>query len=160
MELLDRMAERARALRAAMSDIVWTVDPREDRLSGLVLRMRQTAYTMLETDGRRASRHRTTSSVCNCTNLRRHAILFFKAVVTNSARHAGASAVRLEVGAAGGVLRMSVRDNGCGFDPQGVRQGQGLKSLRYRAQEMHATLRLDSAPGQGTEIELSIPLGR
>ncbi len=52
MELLDGIAGRARSLRESMTDIVWTVDPRADSLADLVLRLRQTAFTLLETDER------------------------------------------------------------------------------------------------------------
>jgi hypothetical protein len=52
MELLDSIAGRARSLRESMADIVWTVDPREDGLADLVLRLRQTAFTMLENEER------------------------------------------------------------------------------------------------------------
>ena len=53
MEVLDGIASRARSLREAMTDIyVWTVDPREDSLADLVLRLRQTAFIMLESEER------------------------------------------------------------------------------------------------------------
>src|SRR5207302_4526624 len=48
MELLDGIADRARSLRGAMADIIWTVDPREYRVADLVQRLRQTAFSMLE----------------------------------------------------------------------------------------------------------------
>jgi signal transduction histidine kinase len=161
IELLDRIAERARSLRAAMADIVWTVDPREDCLADLVLRMRQTTFTMLENDGRRVEFQSPGDDKLGREvppNVRRHTLLFFKEVVTNVARHANASAVQVRVATAGGLFRISIRDNGCGFDPLHARPGQGLKSLRYRAQELRAGLRLESTPEHGTEIELSVPL--
>jgi signal transduction histidine kinase len=161
IELLDRMAERARTLRASMADIVWTVDPREDSLADLVLRMRQTAFTMLETEGRRVEFRSPGSDQLGsevASDVRRHALLFFKEVVTNVARHANATVVQVEVATAGGLFRISIRDDGCGFDPLHARPGQGLKSLRYRAQELRATFRVESAPERGTEIELSVPL--
>ena len=161
IELLDRIAERARSLRAAMADIVWTVDPREDCLADLVLRMRQTAFTMLENDGRRVEFQSPDDDKLGrevAPDVRRHTLLFFKEVVTNVARHANATAVQVEVATAGRLFRISIRDNGRGFDPLHARPGQGLKSLQYRAQELHAGLRLESAPERGTEIELSVPL--
>jgi signal transduction histidine kinase len=161
IELLDRIAERARSLRAAMSDIVWTVDPREDSLADLVLRMRQTAFTMLENDGRRVEFRSPGDDQLGrevASDVRRHALLFFKEVVTNVARHANATAVQVEIGSAGGWFRILIRDNGCGFDTLHVRPGQGLKSLRYRAQELRATFHLESEPERGTEIVLSVPL--
>ena len=49
---LDDVADLARSLRDSMSDIVWALDPRRDRASDLVSRMRQFAFGILDTDGR------------------------------------------------------------------------------------------------------------
>ena len=85
-------------------------------------------------------------------------LLFFKEAVTNVARHAGATTVLVEIEAAKGRFRISIRDNGCGFDPQQPRAGQGLKSLQYRAAELRAGFWMQSALGRGAEIELSLLL--
>ncbi|MBZ5618864.1 MAG: hypothetical protein LAQ69_09105 [Acidobacteriia bacterium] len=161
MELLDGIAGRARALRESMTDIVWTVDPREDCLADLVLRLRQTAFTMLESDERSVEFLAPGDEQLEielAPAVRRHVLLFFKEVVTNVARHAEATAVRVEIQAGRGRLRMSIRDNGRGFDPQQPRSGYGLKGLHYRAGELRGALRVESVKERGTEIELSLPL--
>jgi signal transduction histidine kinase len=161
MKLLDDIAGRARTLRESMTDIVWAVDPREDCLAGLVLRLRQTAFAMLESEERKVE------FLAPCDEqlqielapaVRRHVLLFFKEVVTNVARHAGATAVRVEIEAVKGRFRMSIRDNGRGFDPQQPRAGRGLKGLQYRAGELRGGLQVQSVPGVGTEIELRLLL--
>lgn len=161
LEILDGIAGRARALREAMTDIVWTVDPREDCLADLVLRLRQTAFTMLENEERSVEFVAPGNELLQIVltpALRRHVLLFFKEAVTNVARHAGATAVRVEIQAAKGHFRMLVRDNGCGFDPGQHRAGHGLKSLEYRAGELHGGFHVQSAPETGTEIELTLQL--
>ena len=161
MQLLDGIAGRARSLRAAMTDIVWTVDPREDSLSALVLRMRQTAFTMLESDERSVEFLAPSDDQLQVEldpTVRRHVLLFFKEVVTNVARHAGATGVWMDIEAAKGQFRISVRDNGCGFDPQQSFSGRGLRSLQYRAQQLHGNCRVQSVPGQGTETVLTLVL--
>ena len=161
-EVLEYTANRARSLRAALGDIVWTVDPRCDRLSDLVRRMRQTALPMLEIEDRRVEFIAPDDKVLEATELspqlRRHLLLFFKEAVANTARHSGASDVRLEIALAARQVRISIHDNGRGFDPAMPTDGHGLTSLRYRTAEMHGELRLDSAPGRGTQIELRAPL--
>lgn len=161
VELLDGIAGRARSLRESMADIVWMVDPREDSLADLVLRLRQTVFTMLENE------QRTVKFLAPCeaqlgTELtpavRRHVLLFFKEAVTNVARHSGATVVLVEIEALKGRLRMSIRDNGCGFDPLLPHRGRGLKSLEYRAREIQADFRVQSLPGKGTEIELTVSM--
>ena len=136
-EVLGHVAERARGLRAALSDIVWTVDPRRDRLSDLVQRMRQTALSMLESEDRRvaftAPPEEQLETIELTPDLRRHLWLFFKEAVVNIARHSGASDVSVEVSFNARQLRLAIRDNGCGFDPDAPASGQGLVSLQYRA---------------------------
>jgi anti-sigma regulatory factor (Ser/Thr protein kinase) len=133
-----------------------------DRLSDLVHRMRQTALSMLETEGRRvefiAPAEEQIERVELTPDLRRHLWLFFKEAVTNVARHSGATDVSVDFTLGPRQLRLAIRDNGCGFDPEATVSGQGLRSLRHRTAEMRGELRLDSAAGRGTEIELLVPL--
>ena len=161
-DVLDYTATRARTLRSSLSDIVWTVDPTRDRLADLIRRMRETALTMLEAEDRtvqfQAPAEKEAEGVELSPELRRHLFLFFKEAITNIARHAGATAVYLELSMTVKGVRLLIRDNGRGFDPAAPAAGRGLASLRYRASEMKADLRLESAPGRGTEIELRAPL--
>jgi len=161
-EALEYTAQRARTLRASLSDIVWTVDPTRDLLADLIHRMRETALAMLEGENRNvqfvAPTEKEVEGIELPPALRRHLFLFFKESVTNTARHADATAVYVEVSMSARRLRVLVRDNGRGFDPQAPATGRGLTSLRYRASEMRGELRLDSAEGRGTEIELQLLL--
>jgi ligand-binding sensor domain-containing protein/signal transduction histidine kinase len=161
-DLLDQIARRARAMRAALGDIVWTVDPSRDHLSDLVQRMRATALAMLEDDERavtfRGPGDETAEGVELPPDLRRHFLLFFKEAVTNVARHAAATDVEIEVSLTGRRLTLWIRDNGRGFDPNTAVRGQGLASMRHRAAEMRAELRLVSTPAEGTEVRLCVPL--
>ena len=77
----------------------------------------------------------------------------------NAMRHsrAGRVAVRLEEN--GEVLRMSVSDDGVGFDPAAAElrtQSLGLTSMEERARELGGRLEIDSQPGRGTRIRLEL----
>lgn len=160
-DVMDQVAKRARGLRSTLGDIVWTVDPRKDRWPDLLQRMRETALTLLEDDARvvrfSAPGEAWLENAELTPDLRRHLLLFFKEAVTNIARHAGASEVDLSIAAAHGELRLSIRDNGRGFDTGVAAGGQGLRSLRFRAAEMRAELTIESTADRGTRIELQIP---
>lgn len=78
----------------------------------------------------------------------------------NVARHSKARRVEVELrrGAGGALLR--VRDDGVGFEFSKPKPGSyGLRSFRERAEKLGAELRLLTAPGQGTEIQLSLERG-
>jgi signal transduction histidine kinase len=80
----------------------------------------------------------------------------------NALRHSGATQVdvTLERRGRGAVLRVS--DDGRGFDPQAVRAAGrhlGLVSMRDRASGAGGSLTVESAPGQGTTVEMEVPGG-
>jgi len=81
--------------------------------------------------------------------------------VRNAFRHAQASQIEAEIAYSEGLLKVRIRDDGRGMDPEIVKQGRGghygLPGIRERARQIGGQLNVWSAPGAGTEIELSIP---
>ena len=67
--------------------------------------------------------------------------------------------MNLELAAEQGGLRLSIHDNGRGFDTSCPPEGRGLNSLKYRAAEMGGQVQINSEPGRGTRIDLRVPLG-
>ncbi len=92
------------------------------------------------------------------------AVLFriVQEALNNVARHAQASTVWIELNLEeAGVVQLTVRDDGVGFDPaileQAARSGHlGLKQMRERVAGLKGTFSLRSAPGQGTEIRVRL----
>ena len=81
--------------------------------------------------------------------------------LVNAFLHARPNTVEIEVEYASRYLRVIVRDDGCGIDPQVLdvgRQGHwGLPGMRERSEGIGATLKLRSRIGAGTEVELTVP---
>ena len=80
--------------------------------------------------------------------------------LTNVAKHAQASRVEMALVREDGAVTLSVSDNGRGFSPQDPRKPSsfGLMGLRERAYALGGEVRIDSAPGRGTRIDVRIPL--
>jgi signal transduction histidine kinase len=76
--------------------------------------------------------------------------------LTNTARHAGATVAEVDVTAGEGVLRVSVRDDGRGGAD--FSQGSGLVGLRDRVEALGGGFSVRDSPGEGTTLEVSIPL--
>ena len=77
--------------------------------------------------------------------------------LTNGLRHAGAATIQLALEDDGDDgLRLSVDDDGHGFDPARAR-GLGLVIMRERAQSAGGRLHIDTAPGGGTRVRLHLP---
>jgi signal transduction histidine kinase/ligand-binding sensor domain-containing protein len=81
--------------------------------------------------------------------------------LVNAFRHSGAAEIEVEIEFAARALRVLVRDDGQGIDPEVLRAGRdghwGLSGMRERAERMGAQLKVWSRAGAGTEIELSVP---
>jgi signal transduction histidine kinase len=74
----------------------------------------------------------------------------------NTTVHSGASQIRVSLFEEEGRLVLCVQDNGCGFEPQEVQAGHlGLNIMGERAQEVGASLQIDTEPGQGTSVRLA-----
>lgn len=80
--------------------------------------------------------------------------------LANTARHAGARSAHVSLWLAAGKVRLSVADDGAGFDPEAARRtgGLGLASLEERAALLGGRCRIASAPGAGTEVDITVPL--
>jgi len=81
--------------------------------------------------------------------------------LVNAFRHSGAKRVDFELEYADSDLRMRVRDNGCGIDPELLEAGReghwGLAGMRERATRIGGLLKISSGANAGTEVQLSIP---
>lgn len=84
--------------------------------------------------------------------------------LTNVEKHARATRVWITLEVRGSDLRVSVRDNGVGFDVEAVRRSApgtrfGLHGMRERAELVGGRMDLQSAPGQGTRLQFTFALG-
>ncbi len=77
--------------------------------------------------------------------------------LTNVARHAGAERAELAMSCEDQQVTVAVRDDGRGFDGLPAGQG-GIKGMRERALLVRGTVDVVSAPGEGTEVTLCIPV--
>jgi signal transduction histidine kinase len=80
--------------------------------------------------------------------------------LTNAARHARASRVKVSIGLSDGAVALRVRDDGRGFSPEDPRKpgSFGLMGLRERAYLLGGEVSIASEPGRGTTVEVRIPL--
>jgi len=79
--------------------------------------------------------------------------------LTNVRRHSGAFSVRVIFALGDGEIRVTVEDNGRGYDPEQISetQGFGLRAMRGRADMVGARLEINSAPGKGTRVTIQVP---
>ena len=80
--------------------------------------------------------------------------------LTNVRKHAEASSARVNVAPCDGQVRITIEDDGRGFDPKGISayEGFGLRSMRGRAEAADGLFEVNSAPGKGTRVTVRVPL--
>lgn len=78
--------------------------------------------------------------------------------LNNALKHAAATVVRIHLRSGDAGVLLEISDNGRGFDPQAVRHagGLGLTGMRERVERLGGQLELDSAPGRGATIRITL----
>jgi signal transduction histidine kinase len=82
----------------------------------------------------------------------------FLEVFSNAIRHSGARKVSVFTMRVPGAVRIVIEDDGRGFDPAESHAGTGLRNLQARATQAGGTLAVESQPGKGTRVTLSLPV--
>jgi len=97
-------------------------------------------------------------------DIRAFAFRAARELLYNAAKHANARYVKVSMSREGDVLRISVADDGIGFDPTSIgaleqeSKGFGLFSIRERARSLGGSLEIDAAPGRGSREHLRLPI--
>jgi two-component system sensor histidine kinase DegS len=90
-------------------------------------------------------------------------VMIFRAIqelLGNAGRHSQAASIKLQVDMGTDAIRVSVDDNGRGFDSEAVRGSAslGLKLIRERAEMLGGTFDVDTAVGKGARIVFTVPV--
>jgi signal transduction histidine kinase len=147
---LQRISELSRSAMSHMRDTVWAIDARKDKLENLLDRMREHAEETLTPKGiafdfqvDQLALHKNVPS-----HIRRNLYLIYKEAITNTAKHSNGSAVNIQlqkIEATG--LEMRIHDNGIPLQKEYKTTGAGLANMRMRAEQIGASLQLDTSSG-------------
>jgi ligand-binding sensor domain-containing protein len=155
---LQNISGTTRDMIDSLRDVVWVIDPEHDKLGTMVDRMKATADTMLQNVDRTFQTDISGVYEQVSMDFKRSVLLIFKETLTNIVKHARASNVQVSVTEYDGVFRMVVRDDGIGFDTAGTYDGNGLKNMKYRAEQIYGALTIHSDSDSGTTIDLTVEL--
>jgi ligand-binding sensor domain-containing protein/two-component sensor histidine kinase len=156
---LSSIAQISRESVASMSDIVWAINPKRDHLLDLIQRMRRVASEVLA-GGKiecEFSAPDTDRDLRLGVDVRRNVLLIFKEAINNVARHSACSSIDIELQVEKSWLVLVIKDNGKGFDPGAMSEGNGLVNMKRRADHLGGAFQVTSSEGKGTEIRLKVP---
>jgi signal transduction histidine kinase len=153
---LEQIGDASRKIIEVMSDIVWTINPKNDTFENIILRMSTLAYNLLKAKNIEHT-FRADESL-NETKLslesRRNFYLIFKEALNNLVKYSDATRASITLTNENGLIKLAVRDNGIGFDVAQTSKGNGLLNMKARAKEINAQLKIESEKGNGTNVEL------
>ncbi|HEY7545334.1 MAG TPA: two-component regulator propeller domain-containing protein, partial [Blastocatellia bacterium] len=159
---LEMIAEVSSRSVEAMSDIIWAVNPSRDNAHDLAQRMRRFASDAFTSRNIEVafdapdSEHNAKID----TEARREVYLIFKEAVNNAVRHAGCSRAEIVMRTDSNRIFLKVSDDGKGFDPDSAEMGNGVMSMRRRAEKIDGSIEIESKAGEGTTVILKAPLRR
>jgi signal transduction histidine kinase len=158
LEELSDVNRSAREATSSLREVIWLTDKSILTLDKAFIYMQMRAEQMvhdckLVVDGPKRVPAHPISSV-----FKRNLFLLFTEAIHNSQKHANASKVAVTLGFSGSDVTIRVADNGCGFEPDTVREGIGLQSMRDRATQLGGRIHITSAPSVGTTVEFTAKL--
>jgi two-component system sensor histidine kinase UhpB len=77
--------------------------------------------------------------------------------LNNIVKHAQALRVQINLHRTPSALLLEIKDDGTGFDPVKTRKGLGLTNIRNRVELFNGSVAIDSAPGKGCTLRVTIP---
>ena len=85
-------------------------------------------------------------------------LLFAKEAINNAIKHSGASKMRFSIQKSNDNLLMSIEDNGKGIGDLDFNKGNGLTSLKHRADQLNGHFSIETLKSGGTLVECMIPI--
>ena len=158
--MLESIGESSRKMLESMADIVWTINPENDNFEKIILRMRSFAYQLLGAKkiDFEFNADDTVTGIKLPMDVRKNLYLIFKEAVNNMVKYADADNAFFSVSGTKNNLTMLIRDNGKGFDTTQTSEGNGLKNMKKRAEEVGAKLLIESGADIGTTIQFLLKI--
>jgi signal transduction histidine kinase len=158
-ERLQLIADKARLMVTTLDGLVWTVDPKNDTLASLAEYLASFAEEFLAKTGIACQvdlpREFPARSVS--AEARHNVLLAVQEALNNAVRHGDPDQISLRLVCSANALSIVLRDDGHGFDLKDVTMGNGLANLHERLRKANGRCQIESSPGQGTTIVLTLP---
>ncbi len=158
---LTRIIENADNLYNETRDFIWQLDPKKDTLYDLVVRLKNFADELFEgTDiaFKVSGFNRNLGKIRLNMDRRQHILRIFKEALHNALKYAGCQNIRFII-EINNAAKLTLHDDGIGFDTGNHKNhGNGLDNMADRARALNGNLLIESKPGQGTSVQLTIKL--
>lgn len=161
-DVLSRIGRSARELHDAMSDVVWSINPKNDTMESFVQRATKYMNEVCEARGIELSLY-------VAAEIRRleaepemlhNILLVTKESMANVVRHSQCTKASVEIRRNRGTIDLTIADNGNGFDSAAATQGNGLRNMKRRIELLRGNMNIQTVVGGGTVVAFSVPTER
>jgi len=157
-EYISQISDTSNRMVQAMYDMVWSIHPDNDTMQHTIDRMRAFAAEIesaYNTDivfeiGKSVNKLELDMEY------RYELLSVFKEAMMNAAKHADARHIQVMLDCRKRLLRMSIEDDGSGFDTESVVMGRGINDMKRRTSAINATLKIKSYINTGTIIKVEM----
>ena len=156
---IKQISNVSRELVDNMHDLIWVLNPENTTLEQLVSRLREYCADYLENMPIKVTLHfpDAVPTLRILSEGQRNIFLTTKEAINNCIKHAEASEISIVLTVNAGILKISVTDNGNGFDMAHLKgSGNGLRNMKQRIELIGGSFVITTLPG-GTTITMSIP---
>ncbi|MEW5800292.1 MAG: two-component regulator propeller domain-containing protein, partial [Bacteroidota bacterium] len=158
---LRKITETSREVIDSMSQIIWAINPKNDKLENMAAYLREFISETFEMTAIRASISFSDELPMQSLSaeFRRNIFLTVKEAVNNIVKYSKATEIHAQLHVETGRLLFSISDNGIGFDVSNTsRFGNGLHNMKKRIEDIGGSFVIESAAGKGTIISISVQL--
>ena len=158
--MLKEIKENSISMMERMDDIVWSINPKNDSLENLFLRIKTFSAKLFEAKGinYKIEIDENVKHVGVLMEYRQHIYLIMKEAINNLVKYSECTQADINVSFHAPLLTVAIKDNGKGYDPNQITYGNGLNNMKKRAAEMDAKLDLQSKLNEGTIIILKVKI--
>jgi signal transduction histidine kinase len=137
-------------------DMIWVLDDDKDKMENLFARIVSFSEPICKANNIHFGQEVTENARYYKLGQeeKRNLYMMLKEAVNNAVKYSRANAISVAVTLEGSKPRITITDDGIGFDPQHLSEGNGIKNLRRRAKDIRYHINIESAPGKGTAISL------
>ncbi len=154
---LNEINNASRMAISTMSNVLWSIDTRNDRLIDLCDKMKEHAYHLFDNSEINITFH--TDGIDESTiNIkpRQQIFLLYKEALHNIQKHASAKNLFIEFSKTNKLLKLIIKDDGVGFEEKNNRKGMGLRNMKMRAEQIGAVFQIED--NKGITIQLTLKL--
>ena len=145
-----------------LNDIIWLINPQKESLDDVITKLKEYAQNMCI--AKNIKPHiQISGPVASCKppiQTRKNIYLLCKEAINNVAKYSNAESLLMKFQLQQHSLEITICDDGNGFAMETVKRGNGLNNMQKRADDIGADFFIQSEPGKGCKISLTIKITR